>query len=109
MGMGDAIPHCLIKAPSLPNLEWSFLFLDVLRMEAAGKSFNPHLRRRKHIIRILNIILERVRARGSRVFDFLDFFSFFEDAAATGPNAAKNVSNEMELYFIVEFRYDMYK
>ena len=42
--MGDAIPYYLIKAPSLPNLDWSFVFLDVLCMEAAGKSFNPHLR-----------------------------------------------------------------
>jgi len=33
--------------------------------------------------------------------DFLDFFIFEEDAAPTGPNAARNASNEMELYFIV--------
>jgi hypothetical protein len=32
-------------------------------MEAAGKSFNPHLRRRRRVIGILEIILERVRAR----------------------------------------------
>jgi len=71
--MGDAIPHCLIKAPNLPNLDWSFVFLDVLCMEAAGKSFNPHLRRRRHIIGILEIILERVRARGRalRLLGFL--------------------------------------
>jgi len=34
-----------------------------------------------------------------RFFAFLDFFSLKD--AATGPNAAKNASNEMEIYFVL--------
>ena len=52
MIVSNAIPHCLVKAPRLPNLDRSFILLDVLGMETTGESSNPHLGRRRLGIRI---------------------------------------------------------